>query len=317
MKKATALSVIGVLALAGSAMAQVDGSYQGAYGGPIVYQNVGTGFGDSNMGLINSANGSEIDAAFAYATGGNLNLLVTGNLEGGGTTYNKMVFFFDNGNAGGYNVLPGGMQQFPGNYAGMTLDQAGVNGATQTFRATHWLSVTCGGSGAGFGMFVDGGSLLANDGQYLGGNDGQSAGVLTGGNNVLNAAVALNNSNTLGVNGAAGTAQGPNALSAFTGVEIQIPLASLGLGSLVGLKAMAFINGQNHDYLCNQFLGSTPIGVGNLGNDGAGTYTNGNLNLINLNGTYAAGDQWFLVPAPSSMALLGLGGLLAARRRRA
>lgn len=316
MKKATALSVISVLALAGSAMAQVNGSYKAPYGGPIVYQNVGTGFGDSNFGLINGANGSEIDAAFAFSSGGNLNMLLTGNLEGGGAsgnTYNKMVIFFDNGNAGGYNVLPSGMPQFPSNYAGMTLDQAGVNGATQTFRATHWISVTCGGSGAGFGMFVDGGNLLASTGQYLGGNDGQSGGVLGGGTNIFNAAVALNNSNVAGVNGAAGTAQGTSALSAFTGVEVQIPLASLGIANLVGLKAMAFINGQNHDYLCNQFLGSLPVGSNNLGNNGSGGLGNINLN----DSVYGVGDQWFLVPAPSSMALLGLGGLLAARRRRA
>lgn len=315
MKKATALSVLSVLALAGSAMAQIDGTYKAAYGSPIVYQSIGTHFGDSNQGLINNANGSELDAAFAYASGGNLHMLLTGNLEGGPGNYNKMVVFFDNGNAGGYNVLPNGVAGLPGTYNGMTLDQNGVNGATTTFRATHWISVTCGGNSP-FGMFVDGGDLIANSGGYLGGNDGQSGGVLSGGSNVLNATVALNNSNTFGVNGVNGSAQGFNALTATTGVEIEIPLASLGLGSLAGLKAMAFINGANHDYLSNQFLGSLPVGTNNLGGDGTGGY-NGSVGQINMNGAYAAGDQWFLVPAPSSAVLLGLGGLVASRRRRA
>lgn len=319
MVKAT-LSVMAVLAMPGSAMAQVDGSYKAAYGSPIVVQNIGTGFGDSNLGQINYANGSELDMAFGYGAGGNLNLLLTGNLEGGNgnNTYNKLMIFIDNGDAGGYNVLPNGMPQFPGNYAGMTLDQNGVNGATQTFRATHWISVTAGGPP--FGMFVDGGNFLNSTGQYLGGNDGQSLGVLGGGTNILNAAVALNNSNVLGVNGSAGTGQGANAFGALTGVEVQIPFAALGLGSLDGVKVMAFINGGSHDYLANQFLGysSLPVGTGNLGNDGAGTYTNGQLGLINMNAsTYGVGDQWFYVPAPSPIALLGMGGILAARRRRA
>ncbi len=39
--------------------------------------------------------------------------------------------------------------------------------------------------------------------------------------------------------------------------------------------------------------------------------------LIDLNAGYAAGNQYFIVPAPSSLALLGLGGLIAGRRRRA
>lgn len=312
MVKATSLSVLAVLAMAGSAMAQVDGTYKGAYGSPIVYQTIGTHFGDSNAGQINTANGSELDAAFSFSAGGNLNLLLTGNLE---SSFNKMIILIDNGNAGGFNQLPSGVGGLPGNYAGMTLDQNGVNGATATFRATQWISITCGGGP--FGMFVDGGDLLANAGGYLGGNDGQSGGVLSGGTNLLNAAVALNNSNTLGVNGANGTAQGFNALTAFTGVELQIPLASLGLGSSSGVKVMAFINGSNHDFLSNQFLGSLPVGTNNLGNDGAGNFTTGSLSGIDLNAAYAAGDQWFFVPAPSSMALLGLGGLVVSRRRRA
>jgi hypothetical protein len=313
MLKTTLLSVAAVVALAGSASAQIDGTYKAAYGSPVVYQTIGTHFGDSNSGNIQTANGSELDAAFAYVSGGNLNLLLTGNLE---SNFNKMVVFFDNGNAGGYNTLVGGVAGLPGTYNGMTLDQAGQNGASATFRATQWLSVTCGGGT--FGMFVDGGDLLANNGGYQGGNDGQSGGVLSGGSNSLNALVALNNSNTLGVNGNQGTAQGFNALTATTGVEINIPLASLGVASANGLRVMAFINGQNHDYLSNQFLSPLPVGGLNLGDDGAGNYTGGSLASINMNAAYAPGDQFFtLTPAPGSLGVLALGGLVAARRRRA
>lgn len=316
MSKISVFAAAAVLASAGLALGQVNGAYKPAYGAPVTYQTIGTGFGDSNAGQIQTANGSELDAAFAYESGGLLNLLLTGNLQGDAGTFNKMVLFFDNGDLGGYNVLPNpSVAGMPGTYQGMTLDQNGVNGATATFRATHWLSITCGGGS--FGMYVDGGNLLTNTGGYLGGNDGQSGGLLGGGNNIFNAAIALNNSNVAGVDGNAGTAQGLNALTALTGVEIQLPLASLGIGSANGLRVMAFINGQNHDYLSNQFLGSLPVGQGNLGGDGAGTF-NGSVGGINLNAGYASGDQFFtLVPAPGSAALLGIGALAAARRRRA
>lgn len=315
MSKRILVSAAAVLASAAMSMGQIDGSYKPAYGAPVVFQDIGTHFGDSLVGNIQVAGGSELDAAFAFQSGGNLNLLLTGNLQGDANTFNKLVVFFDNGDANGFNVLPNGVGALPGAYNGMTLDQAGVNGASATFRATHWLSITCGGGT--FGMYVDGGNLLTNTGGYLGGNDGQSGGVLGGGTNSLGVSIALNNSNTQGVNGNQGTAQGFNALTALTGTEIQIPLASLGIGTANGLRVMAFINGQNHDYLSNQILGSLPVGTNNLGGDGAGLYT-GNVGGINLNGSYAAGDQFFtLVPAPGSLALLGLGGLAAARRRRA
>lgn len=313
MSTRSVFAAAAVLATAGLAAGQVNGVYKPAYGLPVTFQGIGTGFGNSTNGQVQSANGSELNAAFAYESGGLLNLLLTGNLE---NNFNKLVLFFDNGNPGGYNVLPNpSVASMPDKYNGMTLDQNGVNGATATFRATHWLSVTCGGGP--FGMFVDGGNLLTNTGGYLGGNDGQSGGLLSGGSNVLNAAVALDNSNVAGVDGNAGAAQGLNALTALTGLEVQIPLASLGIGTINGLRVMAFINGSNHDYLSNQFLGSLPVGAGNLGGDGSGGF-NGSVGGINLNASYAAGDQFFtLVPAPGSIALLAFGGLAAARRRRA
>jgi hypothetical protein len=312
MSKFFLLSAAVVAASAGSAIAQINGFYKPAYGQPVSVQQIGTHFGNSTSGNIQAANGSELNAAFAFEAGGNLNLLLTGNLE---ANFNKMVIFVDNGNAGGFNVLPNVVAGLPDKYNGMTLDQSGVNGASATFRATHWLSVTCGGGP--FGMFVDGGDLLSNTGGFLGGNDGQSGGALSGGTNVLNALVALDNSNVAGVDGNPGAAQGFNALTAFSGLEVQIPLASLGVGTMNGLRLMAFINGANHDYLSNQFLGSLPIGTQNLGGDGAGVFT-GSVGGINLNGSYAAGDQFFtLVPAPGSLGLLAIGGVIAVRRRRA
>ncbi len=52
------------------------------------------------------------------------------------------------------------------------------------------------------------------------------------------------------------------------------------------------INGQNHDFLSNQALGAFAPPQGNLGGDGAGTFT-GNLSGIDL--TQFAGDQFFTI----------------------
>lgn len=298
MKTCALVSALTVAALAGAASAQINGSYKPAYGSALAVQQNSTGFGDAGGGNIQTAGGSELDAAYFSAGGGLVNLLFTGNLE---SNFNKFVIFIDNGSGLGQNPIAGN-PGLPGQYTGMRFDAG--------FRATHWLSITCGGGT--FGMFVDGADLIGGLGGYQGGNDGQSGGVLSGGTNLFGALVALNNSNGAGVTGASAA----GALSATTGVEIQLSLAALGLAT-PNFRVSAFINGSNHDYASNQFLGSLPAGTGNLGGDGFGGF-NGSVGSLDLtNGQYAAGDQFFVVPAPGSLGLLGLAGLAAARRRRA
>ena len=300
MKTYVLLSALSIGALAGTASAQVDGSYKPAYGAALAVQQNATGFGDAGGGNIQTANGSELDAAYASSSGGLVNLLFTGNLE---SNFNKFEIFFDTGHAAGQNTITG-TNGLPGQFTGMRFDSG--------FNATHWLSITCGGGP--FSVFVDGADFTNGNGGYLGTNDGQSGGVLGGGGNFFgNLLVAINNSNGAGVTGASGA----GALSAMTGIEVQIPLAALGLAS-ANFSVCAFINGSNHDYVSNQFLSALPSGTGNLGGDGFGTFT-GNLGGIDLNNpAYAAGSQFFrVVPAPGTMALFGLTGLFVGRRRRA
>lgn len=123
--------------------------------------------------------------------------------------------------------------------------------------------------------------------------------------------VAVDNSNVAGVTGGSDAANQAAAAAVATGIELSIPLAALGNpGGAFRISAM--INGSNHDYLSNQFLGGLTPPQGNLGGDGAGSF-NGTVGQLNLNSF--AGDQYFtVVPEPASLALFGLVCLV---RRRA
>lgn len=302
--KSMVLSCAGVLALAGMAQAQIDGSYKPAFGAPIAVQSIGTNFGNANIGLINWANGSELNAAYCFTDGTNLRFLFTGNLE---SNFNKFELFLDT-RAGGQNRLRGDNPNVDFNGLNRMGDDGSGNGLTfdTGFEADYWISVTGGDVGGGnFGFFASGAELLTNGGgfgDFLGGNNGQSGGALSGGNNFLGIAAAINNSNTAGVG--AGTGLDPNALTATTGIEISIPLASLGLSPGQSFLAAAFINGGGHDFVSNQVLGGLPDSTGNLGDP----------RFLNFN--QFAGNQYFVVPAPGAMALVGFGALVALRRRR-
>jgi len=288
--KAIAIGATLLAISAGSVLGQVNGSYVPSYGAPLAVQANPTQFGDANLGQIDYANGSELDAAYASSTGSAANILFTGNVE---SNFNKLVVFIDNGSGLGQNQITGGTG-LPGNYTGMKFDAG--------FNATHWFVLN--GGGGPYGFYVDGGDLLANTGGYVGGNNGQSGGTLSGGTNPFNILAAINNSNIAGVT--SGSAAG--ALSATTGVEMSIPLAALGIGT-ANFKVTAFINGSGHDFASNQWLGSLPAGFGNLGNNGSGGLSNIDLSQID-------GNQYFTVPGPSSLVMLAMGGLMASRRRR-
>src|SRR4051812_30785795 len=100
MKKST----IVVLALAAvCAHAQViDGTAEGLYGSALFTQTIGTGFGNSTAGTVDVANGSELDQVFGRISGGNLYLVLSGNLE---SNFNHLAVFVDTG-SGGFNTLP-------------------------------------------------------------------------------------------------------------------------------------------------------------------------------------------------------------------
>jgi hypothetical protein len=97
--------------------------------------------------------------------------------------------------------------------------------------------------------------------------------------------MAINNSNTQGVNAGSGAATG-NPGSVLTGIEFSLPLEVP--GSPAGpIKIAAMIGNGSHGHLSNQWAG---VGVlaGNLGSPAT-------VNLANI-----AGDQFITVPAPSA-----------------
>lgn len=278
----------------------LDGTRDVSYGSAAAVQAVQTQFGDNN---------SELDAAYATVEGGILYLMLTGNLE---NNFNRLNIFIDS-QAGGQNVIQNNANNggnnpendnWAGKHAGMTFDTG--------FEADYMLSLRNGNfSGNRFDIdyAVVGGGLgnfLAATDIFGGTTTGSNASALANG-----IGVAFNNSNAAGILGGTGAANQAAALTVTTGIELAIPLSAIGNPNTV-FKISAMINGSNHDYLSNQFLGGLPAGTGNLGGDGAGGFT-GSLSGIDLN--QFAGSQYFrVVPEPASMLILALGGLLLRRR---
>lgn len=293
------ISCLGTSALAAVTL---DGTRDGSYGTALAVQSVQTQFGD---------NLSELDAAYASVQGGTLYLMLTGNLE---NNFNKLNIFIDS-KVGGQNVLQadgnnGGTnpenENWANKHAGMTFDAG--------FAADYMLILRNGNSG-GDRFDIDYAVVGGGLGNFLVGND--IFGGFTSGSNLAalgnGIGVAFNNSNAGGILGGTGAANPAAALAVTTGIELAIPLSAIG-NPIGDIRVSAMINGSNHDFLSNQFLGGLPAGTGNLGGDGAGTFT-GTLAGINLN--QFPGDQYFTVavPEPASATLLALGGLLLFRKK--
>jgi len=96
------------LSTAGTTAPTIDGSRSGDSYTEYFVQGNFTGFGDEDDGTIDGAGpgsgGSEIDGLYAIVEGGNLHLMITGNLENNG---NGLDIYFDTG-AGGDNELDSG-----------------------------------------------------------------------------------------------------------------------------------------------------------------------------------------------------------------
>jgi hypothetical protein len=97
--------------------------------------------------------------------------------------------------------------------------------------------------------------------------------------------MAINNSNTQGVNSGTGPATG-NPASVLTGLEFSLPLAVLG-NPTADIKIAAFIGNGGHSHVSNQFAGVGPLSA-NLG-------TPASINLAAI-----PGNQFITVTPPSA-----------------
>ncbi len=279
----------------------IDGQYEAAYGPALAIQGNGTQFGNSTIGLPGFANGSELDAAYGVFDGGNLNLLLTGNLE---SNFNKIEIFIDSVD-GGQKRLRGDNPDVDFNGLNRMGNDGSGNGLNfdDGFFADHYITITNGDTGGGtYQAFANYAQVLTGgggSGQFLGGAS-HSPAQIVGGNGIV---ISMLNLNTLGV-GPFGNPNDSPPDSVLTGAEISIPLSVLGLSGASPVRVTAFINGGGHDFASNQWLGSLPGGFGNLGEPR-------NIDLKNVDG-----NQYFTVlPEPGTLLALLLGAGLAIRRR--
>ena len=276
------LMFVAALAVAGAAQAQIvlDGSADASYGAPVVVQNTQTQFGDSNLGTVDAANGSELDALYAKVEGGFLYLVLAGNLE---SNFNKLEIFID-GVDGGQNQLRGNNPDVDFNGINRMGDDLATLKVVEglkfdaAFAPDLWVSLTCGGTP--FAVYMNQAQLLTKGGGpggYLG----------TGGAGAAGAVVfksgfgfGIDNSNIAGVPGGTDIGDGTGVT---TGVEVQIPLSAIAGYAGGQLKVCAFINGGGHDYSSNQYLPGLG-GGGNLAEP----------RLIDL--SIIPGDQFVAIP---------------------
>ncbi|MBI5835927.1 MAG: hypothetical protein HZB25_01660 [Candidatus Eisenbacteria bacterium] len=283
MKLVTSV-LLGLTLIASSAFAvcgpvpTIDGTLDAIYGAAVSVQNTQTQFGDNSLGVVDYANGSELDNAYGVIVCNSLYLFLGGNLE---SNFNKLEIFLDT-KGGGQNKL---RNDNPGvDYNGLNRmgDDGSGNGLMfdTGFEADYWIGVTGGWNGSGYAIYANYAEVLTSGGglgDYLGTTGAASSGVLSGGTD-HGIQLTLNNSNVAGVDGGCSASLGAGV---GTGIELAIPLSLI--GDPTCLKVCAFINGGGHDYLANQVLGPLPAGTCNLGEP----------RVVNFGGI--AGDQFFLV----------------------
>ncbi len=248
-----------------SAFAQVppivDGTLDAIYVpvNDLTTQSNTTGFGDSNLGVVDAANGSELDGLHAVVIGEVLYLFLGGNLE---SNFNKLEVFID-AKSGGQNRLPGNNPDIDFNGLNRMGDDGTGNGLRfdTCFSADFYITSTCGG--APIEMWANIAQLLTEgggQGAYIGSGIPGSVAI---DNLKYGVKVAINNSNIAGVGGDGGNTSGAGVT---TGIEMAVPLILLGYDPTTqkNIKICAAINGGGHDYLSNQFL--APLApMGNLG----------------------------------------------------
>ncbi len=226
----------------------VDGSLDALYGSALSLQDNTTAFGD---------NQSELNGAYARISNGKLHVFLTGNLEAGG---NRLVLFFDNSPKNNNSFFAAGAWPSIGNsdaLDGLTFEPS--------FSPEYMIALNTFGSDT----YADFAQIGQPNSFFLGSASPNSQ-TLTFPSNAVGE-LAVNNSNSGGVNGTTNPLGNPAAVT--TGIELVIPLVDIapGFSADMPLRMLAFISNGNFDFLSNQVLGGIGAGspAGNVGNLGA------------------------------------------------
>jgi hypothetical protein len=165
----------------------IDGTLDAGLYGLNAQQVNRTRFGNSNLGQVNFANGSELNALYTCVSGGVLYIFCSGNAESNG---NKMSILIDSKPTGS-NPIPAGQPNGTlENYAGMIFDAG--------FAPDYLFTPNTGGDGR---FYVDGGEFGVGFG-FIGGTDVPNVGgTLSGGTNPDGILAMVDNSNTAGADG--------------------------------------------------------------------------------------------------------------------
>lgn len=273
----------------------INGTCEASYGSALAIQDIQTQFGNSDLGQVDFANGSELDSIAAQVVEDVLYLCIAGNLE---SNFNKLELFIDS-RPGGQNRILGTNPDVDFNAINRQGDDGSGNGLRfdDTFEADYYFTMSHGSQPGRptTALFANFAELFVDDnnpgiGYFLG--EGRAAnytnsGLLdrnAGGNNPFGIRATINNSNTAGVAG--GTLIEPDSgAGVMTGIELSIPLDAI--GSPEGdIRVVLYVNGQGHDFASNQWLDSLG-GVGEVGNLG-------DPRLVDL--AVIPGTQWVLIP---------------------
>jgi hypothetical protein len=298
MKQILGLFLVGAMAAPAAAQVAVDGTKDAGYGVALAVQTVQTQFGD---------NESEWNAGYALIDSGKLYLMLTGNLQ---NNFNKLDIFIDS-KAGGQSVFDSSGNDNAGVMDGLVFDAG--------FTADYHVIARRGDSG-GPRFDLDFANLGAQSASgyfdiLTGGGDSGvgSTGTGVNGNPIV---VGYDGSNVAGVTGGTAASDQTAAAAVTTGLELSIDLADVGyVGGAINI--MVGQNNGDHNFWSNQFLGGLAAPQGNLGGDGAGTFTGEGA----IDFTTVAGNQFFTIrgiPEPASLGLAALAGvsLLIVRRRK-